>query len=705
MFKTKAFEVINKKTCFHFSAQILGFITEAAVFFICMAGFFLLYFSVFDKEYYIETLQRGLSAWLILGLVTLLLKKHKVIALVLNILCICGMVYINFDVLRESLIQIINFARTHASFHLDTEVYSVFLEIAFFVFAALLAFAQSLRLSFIPQLLFLGGTTAYLIILNKPYDTGIYILYVIIMLSAAAYCLSSKSSVFLGFVSFVLFGLAALFVTNSLSGYVSEDNYKERRSENEFLADLDNTSFVQQLYPDLTISALTEGQILSYTINGTITRQLLFIITLSNFENDFCLTSYRGDNYTGYGWSKLTDEQKKSLPENSPEKIENDIIEADYSGERLLFSYNTVEYSIEKNKTVTADFSPYFSLSGTAFHELQPEYLSLYDLTPEGVSSALYGEMSRNEAESLINREEKYREFVHENYLTVPEGIKEKLETVCGDLKNTQYTSQLLSDLKTRLNENLTFSITPEAVTEGADPIEFTLEQGEADSNRLASVGIMALRYLGYPARYAEGAAITADMKEMAVRVGDKYKIDIYNLDAAAYCEIYIDGFGWLPVNFLPDNAGELAEAQINTLNSRETTDLGELVKTTALPPVKAAAKYIIKAALVLLVLSAALLTARRYIIIFIRMLLINSGREETKKKALYVYTEKAKALFDENIFETSEVYGALNEYLYSRSPRSDPKEIYKQAKAAVKARLKTAGAFKKISAYLFKAI
>ncbi|MCD8089053.1 MAG: transglutaminase domain-containing protein, partial [Clostridiales bacterium] len=548
--------------------------------------------------------------------------------------------------------------------------------------------------------------TAYLVIFNREYDSGIYIFYIILTLSTAAYSLSAGSSVFMGLAAFVIFGLAALFVTDNLKTYVNEDNYKEIRGGSEFLAELDNTSVVRKLYPDVTVSALTNGRMLSYTINGTISKQLMFIITLSDFENDFCLTSYTGDLYTDVGWVALMDKHKVNLPEENPEEIEKAIISADCAGQNLLFNSSEIEYSIEKSQSVKTSFTPYFAFSENGFYELSTEYLSMYDLTPERVGAALYGEMSAEEAESLISREEEYRKFVYEScYLYVPEDIKEKLEQDYGDLREAEFTSQLINDLKTRLNENISFTITPEAVPEGADPVEFTLQQREADSNRLASVGIMALRYLGYPARYAEGAAISAESKADATQVGDRYKIDVYNLDAIAYGEVYIDGLGWLPVNFLPDDAGDLAEAQIDSLNNRETTELGTVVKAAAAPYIKTAARVCVKILSALCVISAVILIIRRYAIIVLRTVRLASKRKETKKEALYKYTEEAKAFFNENIFEESELNERLNECLYSRSSENNPSDLFKEARAAVKSRLKTAGIVKRFIAFIFKII
>ncbi|MCC8097613.1 MAG: transglutaminase family protein, partial [Eubacterium sp.] len=693
MFNKKIFEITEKKN----KLQFLNIITEAVVFIVCMAGFLLLYFSVFDKEYDVLYLKRGIVAGGVFGIITIMHKKHKIAALILNILCVAGIIFANFDVMRESFIIIMNYVRTHANFKLGEEVYSVFLEAAVFIFAAIIAYTQNLRLSFIPQLLFFGGTMAYIIVMNKPYDTGISVLYVVIILCTAAYSLSARNSMFLGFSAFAVFGLAAVFVINSLNIYINEESYKQRRNENQYLENMDQVSFVKKIFGDITISALTEGQLLNNLLSGTIEQQLMFIITVSEFEEGFCLKSYTGESYTGMGWSDFSEEVKQSQPEENPENIEKKIISADCRGEGLLFTGSEITYYLERTDSVDEEFIPYFEIEEKSFYELSTEYLSIYDLTPERVSTALYEDMPEDEAKSLIKREEKYREFVHNNYMSVPEGIKERLAENYGDLQGTEYTSQLLADLKVRLNEDIEFSIAPEAVTAGADPIEFTLDSKQADSNRLASVGIMALRYLGYPARYAEGAFVSSDYKEGAVKVGDNYKIDIYNLDAGAFAEVYIDGFGWLTVNFNPDNAREIVTAQTEAMNSTETIDISGELKSAAAPYVKSGIKLAVKVITLICVLFVLVFAVRRYAIIMLRTLRIKAGKSETKKKAVYDYTEKAKVFFDKNIFEETDMYSSLNEYLYSPNSEKNPEEIFKWAKAEVKKELKKANILKKL--------
>lgn len=701
MFKKRSFQVVNQKN--HITV-----LTDAAVLAAGACAFLLLFFSVFDKEYNGEALAHWVFAAFAFGVVTLLLKRHIFIALILNLICICAIVYLNYDVLRVGYIQISNFARTHAAFILDTDVYSAFLNISVFIFVSVMAFTQNLRLSFLPLLAFLAGTTAYIVILIKPYDVNIYILYIIVCLSTTVYCLASKNSRFLGFSAFVLFGLCSVFVTKTITTVFDENSYKAYREESELISSFDQTSVVKRLYPDINISALTGGNLLTYALNGRIDKTLMAVVTLSDFQNDICFKSFTGESYTGSGWGALSDGQKSALPEQSPESISYDIASADLNSSALLFGCNKATYYIEKTESVkNAEFLPYFTEVKSVgeengeFLELSANTLTLYDLTPETVKQALYAELSAEEAETLISRERAYSEYVYENYTSVPEELQEGIAELCRDIEVSELNSLTISSLREKLNENVAFTIAPTPTEADTDPIAAALLSGEADSNRLASIGIMALRFLGLPARYAEGIGVTAELKENADEINGVFKIDIYNTDAIAFAEVYIDGFGWLPVNFLPDNAREVADEEISAINAEKTSDLVSGIKAAASPYIKKTAKAVLAFAALVLAAAALIIAARRQIIILIRTLKINRG----SKAALYNYTEQIKAFYNKNIFEETPLAPALDALFYSQHPKNTAKALYKEVKTAAKNNLKDVSLSKKLSALFIKVI
>lgn len=701
-FKKRRFEEINKKNHIYV-------ITDAAVLLCCLAVFFMMYFNIFDKEFSPEIIKQGIYTGLGTAFIILLLRRRPLFVIAPFAACFCAVIYMNYDVLRESLIQIVDFARTHASFTLDRDIYSGFLSVSFFLFICLMAFLQNLRISFIPYFLFMAAATAYITVMNKPYDPGLYILGLVVGLCLAAYSFSSRNSPFLGFVSFGIFGLCALFVTSKLATDFNEQEYKAFRTQSELLSGYDKTSFIKKLKPDLMISSLTEGNLYAFTMSGLVRSQLMLILTLSDYTADFCMKSYTGDSFSGSGWVPLPDSRKAQCPVENGENISMEIVDLDHSSGNMLFGYNTVEYSIERTEAVKNSFQPYFMISGDynggSFYELKTEGFTYYDLTPERIRQILTAEAPGEKTENVLGREEKYSEYVKDNYLDVPDELKDTLGELTADLGQYQIRSQLLSELRSRINEKIAFTITPPAPEAGADPIKFTIESGKGGSNQIASVGVMALRYMGLPARYAEGIAIKVSDKDDSSKVSDKYKTDITNMDAIAYAEVYIDGFGWLPVNFLPDNAEETIDAEINSLKVMDSAEFSAKLKHKSAQLAKGALRTVSKTAAAVVFILFILSLLRRYLIILIRQIKLSSKNIETKKNALYGYTEAVKAFFGENIFENTPIYGDMNLFFYSSDPKDSSALIYKETKAAAKNRLKKSGLKKRLSAFFIKII
>ena len=71
-----------------------------------------------------------------------------------------------------------------------------------------------------------------------------------------------------------------------------------------------------------------------------------------------------------------------------------------------------------------------------------------------------------------------------------------------------------------------------------------------------ATLAVLALRYYGIPARYAEGFVLT---QQAAARAHAGSAITLRAADAQAWAEVYQDGIGWMPLELTP-GYGELTD-------------------------------------------------------------------------------------------------------------------------------------------------
>ena len=186
-----------------------------------------------------------------------------------------------------------------------------------------------------------------------------------------------------------------------------------------------------------------------------------------------------------------------------------------------------------------------------------------------GATPMEFGSMPDADAEA----ERAYRDFVYRSYLDIPEKLLPILTDLLGQADFEPMYS--LSDGDIRYgHQELTRSEVAGAVADilhafteydpetpvtpsGEDFVAYFLTQSHKGyCMHFASAATLMLRYLGIPARYTAG--YTADVKAgQTVNVPDQ--------NAHAWVEIYIDGYGWHPVEVTPGFSGSFPWTAGNT--------------------------------------------------------------------------------------------------------------------------------------------
>lgn len=152
-----------------------------------------------------------------------------------------------------------------------------------------------------------------------------------------------------------------------------------------------------------------------------------------------------------------------------------------------------------------------------------------------------------------------YDGYVEENYLEVPEGM-EQVDRVAAEIEGS---SKNFFSVKGGENENLSrlnkayqvadwlrsntdYSLELSELPKGMDPIEYFLGTGrQGYCMHYASAGVMLLRKMGVPARYASGFVANDFQKDKET---GNYEAMISDKNGHAWAEIYLDGMGWIPV-------------------------------------------------------------------------------------------------------------------------------------------------------------
>lgn len=161
-----------------------------------------------------------------------------------------------------------------------------------------------------------------------------------------------------------------------------------------------------------------------------------------------------------------------------------------------------------------------------------------------------------------------YNKYVLQYYLEVPEELtavtdmvkdmeqaqtcRNAMELLASEVTEERNAARLLlgSLVADRLREHADYSLSPGELPKGRDPVEYFLEEGkEGYCTHFASAGILLLRQLGVPARFASGYVVR---QEQFVREDGGYTASVKDEAAHAWAEIWLDDRGWVPVEMTP---------------------------------------------------------------------------------------------------------------------------------------------------------
>ena len=152
-----------------------------------------------------------------------------------------------------------------------------------------------------------------------------------------------------------------------------------------------------------------------------------------------------------------------------------------------------------------------------------------------------------------------YAGYVYDNYLDVPEDLREILETYAryamGYLSYESIPSiydyarriQVTKQFSTYLGAHYQYDAGAPAAPEGVDPVYYFLtESHRGYCMHYTSAVTLMLRTVGVPARYVSG---------FAAEISPDRQTSIPDRAAHAWVEVWLDGFGWYPVDVTPAEA------------------------------------------------------------------------------------------------------------------------------------------------------
>ena len=302
-------------------------------------------------------------------------------------------------------------------------------------------------------------------------------------------------------------------------------------------------------------------------------------VTMPRSLDTVYLRGFVGSVYTGRSWEELSAGKLRELNE----------ITGNFSTDGLsplLFD----SYNLKNAPTILPNYS--FKVKNIAANQnymylpynLVPESVSRYSIVDnsyfKGTTTTYFGQTYDPDSyhgyqnlfrkrwsipSSLVEDEAAYRKFVYENYLELPESFSpeeifnrnyyeyitaEEIQTGKSTLDEMTVFSRKLYYIKDWLRDNCTYSLTTEPLPKGEDFVNHFLKHKEGSCSHFATTAVMMCRYAGIPARYVEGYIVTPYDSDSSIAPGTTITVTVEDTHGHAWVEVYIDGYGWYPMEF-----------------------------------------------------------------------------------------------------------------------------------------------------------
>lgn len=188
--------------------------------------------------------------------------------------------------------------------------------------------------------------------------------------------------------------------------------------------------------------------------------------------------------------------------------------------------------------------------------DINQESLCISSIRPPFIENSKYKTQA---LQAALTENYAYRPFVYEYYASpvYSESLEEVYASIPAEVceqAQSRNTLDILAAIRDYLAQAAEYSEAPGETPSTRDFINyFLLENNKGYCMHFASAGVILARYFGVPARYCEGYIVSTDMMSEGNKNEDgSVTIDIPDSASHAWCEYYIDGYGWVPYELTP---------------------------------------------------------------------------------------------------------------------------------------------------------
>lgn len=185
--------------------------------------------------------------------------------------------------------------------------------------------------------------------------------------------------------------------------------------------------------------------------------------------------------------------------------------------------------------------------------------------------------------EKFFLQQQEYEQFVKETYLEVPAELKTQLEQLLKEQEiwGERNVVRVASYIQSYLYYNAEYSLEPGRTPEGKDYVSYFLfENKKGYCSHYASAATMLFRTMGIPARYVEGYYANRDTMTGAdkkLKDGEyETTVELTDKNAHAWVEIYLSGYGWVPV--------EVTKSYLSSITMEEVKYENDFMTSNSIP-------------------------------------------------------------------------------------------------------------------------
>lgn len=236
-----------------------------------------------------------------------------------------------------------------------------------------------------------------------------------------------------------------------------------------------------------------------------------------------------------------------------------------------------------KKGTAVYEYDVYTTANIQEFCELFPtetflSYWNMISAQMPTMHDAVFYQIASNEKE--------YAAFVRKAYTQVPDNLSSMLRRYAPETIEYSCVPEIAfaNEIRQMFTDNFQYTLAPGKVPEGMDGVDYFLnENRQGYCVYFASAATLIFRQAGIPARYVEGFVITPDMMQGKATDG-KVTVTVRDDKAHAWTEIYIAGYGWIPIEVTPGYYTENVYAEQEEITQEEQEETSEAMEeeTTA---------------------------------------------------------------------------------------------------------------------------